>query len=64
MAGEALEDNVIREATEALKSGGGQSSIDAKQIFEANKELWSLHELIAHRLFQILVGAHQGRKFV
>jgi xylose isomerase len=65
MAGEALEDSVIRAATEALKSGGGDHSpMDARQIFEANKEVLSLHELIAHRLFQILVGTHRGRKFM
>jgi xylose isomerase len=64
MAGEAIEDSVIREAAGALRSGGAQGSMDARQIFEANKEIWSLQELIAHRLFQILIGAHRGRKFV
>lgn len=68
MAGEALEDRVIKEATEALKTGGASvmkgGSGDAKAIFEANKELWTLHELIGHRLVQILMGMHRGRKFV
>ena len=31
---------------------------------EGNKELWTLHELISHRLFQILIGQHRGRTFV
>jgi xylose isomerase len=30
---------------------------------KANKELLTLHELIGHRLFQILIGAHRGRVF-
>jgi len=65
MAGEALEDPVIKEATDALKAGGGAgSSTSSTEIFEANKELWTLHELIAHRLFQILVGSHRGRNFI
>jgi hypothetical protein len=28
-----------------------------------NRELLTLHELIAHRLFQILIGQNRGRKF-
>ena len=36
---------------------------DADAIFNANKELLSLHELIAHRLVQILLGLHRGRTF-
>jgi xylose isomerase len=32
-------------------------------IVEANKELLTLHELIAHRLFQILIGQHRGGTF-
>ncbi len=64
MAGEALADPVIHEATEALKAGGGAGrSNDARSIFEANKELLTLHELISHRLVQILIGSHKGRKF-
>jgi xylose isomerase len=63
MAGEALVDPVIQEASEALKAGGGVSGKDAKEIFDANQELLTLHELIAHRLVQVLVGAHRGRKF-
>ena len=61
-AGEALEDPVIREATEALKAGSGVSAgTDARALFEANKELLTLHELIPHRLVQLLLGAHRGR---
>lgn len=64
MAGEALTDPVIHEAMEALKSGAGiGNSTDANAIFEAGKELLTLHELISHRLVQILIGAHRGRKF-
>src|SRR5437868_4715956 len=62
IAGEALEDPVIREATAALKAGSGVSAgTDARALFEANKELLTLHELIPHRLVQILLGAHRGR---
>ncbi len=64
MAGEALCDPVIHEATEALKSSAGVgSSINAQDIFEANQDLLTLHELIAHRLVQILIGSHRGRRF-
>jgi xylose isomerase len=64
IAGEALEDKVIRQATEALKAGGAPPAKGgAKALFDANKELWTLHELIAHRLVQILLGVHRGRKF-
>ena len=64
MAGEALSDPVIHEATEALKSSAGVgSSINAQDIFEANQDLLTLHELIAHRLVQILIGSHRGRRF-
>jgi xylose isomerase len=62
IAGEALEDPVIREATEALKAGSGVSArTDARALFEANKELLTLHELIPHRLVQLLLGTHRGR---
>jgi xylose isomerase len=36
---------------------------DAEAITAANRELLTLHELIAHRIFQILVGAHRGRVY-
>ena len=39
------------------------ATIDATAIAEAHKELLTLHELIGHRLFQILVGAHRGRVY-
>jgi xylose isomerase len=65
MAGEVIEDPVIREATDALKAGGGAAAglRDAAEIARANAELLTLHELIAHRLVQILLGLHRGRTF-
>jgi xylose isomerase len=64
MAGEVMTDPILSEASKALKEGSGMAQgQDATAIFEANKELWSLHELMAHRLFQILVGAHKGRVY-
>lgn len=65
IAGEAATDAIIGEAMKALELGAGPlDSKDADVIFEANKELWTLHELIAHRLVQILLGLHRGRTFV
>jgi xylose isomerase len=62
MAGEVVEDPIMREATGALKAGAGvPAGADANTIFEANKDLLTLHELIAHRLVQILLGVHRGR---
>lgn len=64
IAGEAMSDPVICEASKALEAGAGiAESIDADTVFQAEKELWNLHELIAHRLVQILLGVHRGRKF-
>lgn len=63
MAGEVMEDSVIKEASAALRAGSGISSNDPKELFEANKELMTLHELIGHRLVQILIGAHRGRVY-
>lgn len=64
MAGEALADPIIGEAMEALKSGGAAAgAANAENIFESTKELLTLHELIAHRLVQVLIGSHNGRKF-
>jgi xylose isomerase len=65
MAGEVSEDAIIGEATRALKAGGqvNGGALDAKAITAANRELLTLHELIAHRLFQILVGQHRGRVY-
>ena len=65
MAGEAIADPVIKEATDALKAGAEYSGDprDAQAITAAHRELLTLHELIAHRLVQILWGAHQGRVF-
>jgi len=65
IAGEALEDPVIREATAALQAGSGvQAGTDAVAIAEANKELLTLHELIPHRLVQLLLGMHRGRTYL
>ena len=67
MAGEVISDPIIHEATEALKTGGGvpfsseKDTRDVEAIVRANRELLTLHELIAHRLFQILIGQHKGR---
>lgn len=64
MAGEVLEDPIIKEATTALRAGGGvRDARDVDAIVRANQELLTLHELIAHRLVQILIGAHRGRVF-
>ncbi len=64
IAGEAISDPVINEATKALEAGAAPAeSADANAIFEANKELWTLHELIGHRLVQILLGLNRGRAF-
>jgi xylose isomerase len=62
MAGEVMSDPIIKEATDALKKGAGASG-DAEIIARANAELLTLHELIAHRLVQILIGQHRGRTF-
>jgi xylose isomerase len=63
MAGEVMEDPILKEAGEALRAGAGIDSNDPHAIFEANKELMTLHELIGHRLFQILIGANKSRTF-
>src|SRR5690606_25341251 len=63
MAGEVADDPVLTEATAALKAGGGASGGDLQSIVDANKELLTLHELISHRIFQILIGQHKGRTF-
>lgn len=64
MAGEAIADPVIQQATDALKAGGGAVDFrDAEAVTRANRELLTLHELIAHRLVQILIGQHRGRVF-
>ncbi len=62
IAGEVISDSVIKEATDALKQGGGGSD-NVQDVVEANRELLTLHELIAHRMFEILIGQHRGRKF-
>jgi xylose isomerase len=66
MAGEVISDPIIKEATDALKAGGAalnNDPRDADAITRANRELLTLHELIAHRLVQILLGLHRGRHF-
>jgi xylose isomerase len=65
MAGEAIADPIIQQATGALKAGGPPVDFrDAEALTRANRELLTLHELIAHRLVQILLGQHRGRVFV
>ena len=55
MAGEVMSDPIIKEATDALKAGGPSANTqDVNAIVNSTKELLSLHELIGHRLFQIL----------
>ena len=64
MAGEVIADPIIKEATDALKAGGG--AVDAHRCGSYHRrqpELLTLHELIAHRLVQILLGAHRGRTY-
>jgi xylose isomerase len=65
MAGELMADPIVSEAQQALNAGGTQVANldDVNAIVSANKELLSLHEVIAHRIFQILVGQHRGRTF-
>jgi len=64
MAGDVIADPIIREATDALKAGGGPADpLDVEAITAANRELLSLHELIAHRMVQILLGQHRGRTY-
>jgi xylose isomerase len=65
MAGEVMTDPIIQEATDALKAGGGpvENPHDAEAIAASNRELLTLHELIGHRLVQILIGQHRGRVF-
>ena len=62
MAGEAISDPIIEEATNALKAGGPAGDPrDVEAITRSNRELLTLHELIAHRLVQILLGQHRRR---
>jgi xylose isomerase len=65
MAGEVMTDPIVKEATAALRKGAGPVADprDAGAIAQANAELLTLHELIAHRLVQILWGAHRGRVY-
>jgi xylose isomerase len=64
MAGDVISDPVISEASAALRAGGGPADpLDVEAIVAANKELLTLHELIAHRMVQILIGAHRGRVY-
>src|SRR5262245_8003619 len=64
MAGEVISDPIINEATQALKAGGeAVDTRDAEAVTAAHRELLTLHELVAHRMFQLLVGAHRGRSY-
>jgi xylose isomerase len=64
MAGDVMSDPVMKEATDALKAGGeAVDTRDADAVTAAHRELLTLHELIAHRMFQILLGSHRGRTY-
>ncbi len=64
MAGDVIADPIIKEALDALKAGGEVSKgSEAEAIVDAHKELLTLHELVAHRIFQVLIGAHRGRVY-
>ncbi|MDP9053680.1 MAG: TIM barrel protein [Acidobacteriota bacterium] len=64
IAGEVISDPIVKEATDALKAGGPAADPgDVEAIVRANRELLTLHELIAHRLVQLLLGLHRGRTF-
>jgi len=64
MAGDVISDPVIKEAVAALKAGGEAADTrDAEAVTAAHRGLLTLHELVAHRMFQILVGAHRGRTY-
>ena len=60
-----MSDPIVSEAQQALNAGGTRVANldDVSAIVSAHKELLSLHEVIAHRIFQILVGQHRGRTF-
>jgi xylose isomerase len=62
MAGDVMSDPIIHEAVEALKAGGEvPKGAGPDEIVASHRELLSLHELVGHRMFQILIGAHRGR---
>jgi xylose isomerase len=64
MAGDVLADPIIKQATDALKAGGESvNTRDAEAVTAAHRELLSLHELVGHRMFQILIGEHRGRTY-
>src|SRR5579863_1439489 len=66
MAGEVISDPIVKEATDALKAGGPPPADphDADAITRSNRDLLTLHELIAHRMVQILLGLHRERVIV
>ena len=64
MSGDVLADPIIKQATDALKAGGETVDVqDADAVTAAHRELLTLHELVGHRLFQILIGTHRGRTY-
>jgi len=64
MAGDVISDPIIKGAIDALKAGGEPvDTHDAEAVTAAHRDLLTLHELVAHRMFQILVGAHRGRTY-
>jgi xylose isomerase len=64
MAGEVISDPSSRKPPKRSKPAANpRTPPSAQSVFEAQRELLTLHELIAHRLFQILIGQHRGRTF-
>jgi len=64
IAGDVIADPIIKEAVGALRAGGeAVDTHDAEAVTAAHRELLTLHELIAHRMFQILIGEHRGRTY-
>jgi xylose isomerase len=64
IAGDVIADPIIKEGVDALKAGGeAVDTRDAEAVTAAHRELLTLHELIAHRMFQILIGEHRGRTY-
>ena len=53
----------VRGVTPSSQRAAEQWVYMAEDAPAANRELLTLHELIAHRLVQILLGLHRGRTF-
>jgi xylose isomerase len=65
MAGELIEDPIMKEIIGALKAGasGAIDTTSGDSVAKAHQELLTLHELGAHRIFQLLIGQHKGRTY-